>query len=342
MERTLAQLATIIRGTVEGNAERPITGVASPQSAGPGDLTFAEKAGPLAAAIQSDAGAILVWEQADGEGRDLIRVAAPRVAFATLMEFFHPEERPAPGVHETAFVDPSATLGTDVSVGPNAVVYEDAVLGDRVVVDACAVVGPRARIGADSRIHSLVSIYRDVTLGKRVIVHSGTVLGADGFGFVPTPQGRRKMPQVGVLTIEDDVEIGANTCVDRATLDATIIRRGTKIDNLVQIAHNVEIGEDCSISGQTGISGTTTLGKRVILGGNVGLADHVTVGDDVVLAARAGLAPGKVVSAGVYWGAPAVPLREAKRNMLELRKVGKLFAEVKELKKRLEELEHRE
>ncbi len=342
MKMTLAELAELVGGTVEGNPELEITGVGSPESILSGEITFAEKPFSVKAALLSDAAAVIVREDARGEGKDLLRVRNPRLAFAMVVAAFFPEEKPVPGVHESAFVDPSATLGEDVSVEPNAVVMAGADLGDRVIIGAGSVVGRRAVIGADSRLHSLVSVYRDVRLGERVIIHSGAVLGSDGFGYVDTPEGKVKFPQVGTLIIADDVEIGAGTTIDRAALNATVIGLGTKIDNLVQIAHNVEIGEHCAISGQTGIAGTTTVGNRVIMGGNCGIADHVTIEDDVILGARGGFAPGKRVKAGVYWGAPALPISEAKRMMSEQRRLGKLREKVEDLARRLTEMENRE
>ncbi len=342
MQMTLAELAALIGGTVEGDPDLVIEGVGSPESAKEGQLTFAEKPKALLAAMQSSASAVIVWEDAKAAGKDLIRVGNPRFAFARVLDAIHPEERPAPGVHPTAFVDPSATLGEDVAVEPNAVIMADAVLGDRVVIGAGSVVGPRSVLGADSRLHSLVSIYRDVHLGERVVVHSGAVLGSDGFGYVDTPEGKMKFPQVGNLIVADDVEIGAGTTIDRAALESTIIGKGTKIDNLVQIAHNVEIGENTAISAQTGIAGTTKVGSRVIMGGNCGIADHVIIEDGVILGARAGFAPGKRVKPGIYWGAPAVPLSDKKREMSEVRRLPKLRAKVEELLKRVEELEARQ
>jgi UDP-3-O-[3-hydroxymyristoyl] glucosamine N-acyltransferase len=249
-------------------------------------------------------------------------------------------EKPAPGVHPTACVGRDVTLGSGVHIGPNAVVKDGASIGDRTVVDAGAVIGERVIVGADCVVHSNATLYRDIRLADRVIVHSGTVIGSDGFGYVQDGKTRVKIPQVGTVVVEDDVEIGANVAIDRSTLGATVIGRGTKIDNLVQIAHNVVIGEHTVVCGLTGISGSVTIGDNVTLAGQVGLADHVAIGSNATIGAQSGVTkdlPGDQY----YLGSPAVPIGQASRQYAVIANLPELSKRVRELEKQIEELKSR-
>lgn len=335
MKSTVGDLAALVDGTVEGDGTLSIRAASSAASGRPDTITFAENETAMAAALSSEVGALIVANPVETE-KALIVAANPRMAFVRIASALHPEERPAAGVHPAATVDPSATLGEGVHVGPAAVVEAGATLGDRVVIGPGAVVSQDCVIGADSRLHPRVVLYPKVRLGERVVLHAGCVIGADGFGYVDAPEGKVKFPQVGIVVIEDDVEIGANTTVDRAALDETRIGAGSKIDNLVQIAHNVTIGSHTAISAQTGISGTTAIGNRVILGGQVGIGDHVTIEDGVILGSQGGVPTGKRLKAGLYWGTPARPLAEVKKRYAEVGLIGRIRKRIAAIEARLE------
>jgi UDP-3-O-[3-hydroxymyristoyl] glucosamine N-acyltransferase len=341
MAMKLSEIAQAVGGEVVGDGDVEVHGVASAESATAAEITFAENVPALQAALAGGAGAVIARADAESAAdRPLVRVANPKLAFALVAAALHPEPLPPPGVHPQASVDPDAEVAADASVGPHAVVEAGARIGPRAIVGPGAVVGRGCRVGADSRLHPRVVLYPGVTIGERVILHAGAVIGSDGFGYVDAPEGKVKFPQLGTVVVEDDVEIGANTTIDRAALDETRIRAGAKIDNLVQIAHNVEIGRHTAISAQCGIAGTSKIGERVLLGGACGVADHVTIGDNVMLGAGSGFAPGKVVpSNGIWFGWPAKPIREAKRIQAEFSRIGQLRETVKDLARRVEALE---
>ena len=340
MEMTLAELADLVGGEAVGPLDTAIRGVASPGKGAPGKIVFAENAAALAEALGSGAAAVIVGRDVQAAGKPLLRVDGPREAFIRIIGAVLPEIRPATGVHPSAVLDPSARLGSGVVIAPFVVVEADVEVGDRARIGAGSFVGRGCRIGADSLIHPRVVLYANVEIGERAIVHSGAVIGSDGFGHMMMEGNRTKFPQVGRVVIEDDVEIGANTAIDRAALDATVIRKGAKIDNLVQIAHNVEIGAQSSVSAQTGIAGSSKIGEGVILAGQVGIADHVEIGDRAILGAGAGVPSRKKLAGGqVYWGDVAAPIMEAKRQIGELRRIGKLREKVVQLEKRLAALE---
>jgi UDP-3-O-[3-hydroxymyristoyl] glucosamine N-acyltransferase len=318
LEEIASRLSAALRTDAAGNAE--ITGVASPASAGATELVFAESEAALAAACASGAAAILTT-RALGErvqGKPVLMVEQPRLAFARAARLLRPPAS-VTGIHGTAILDATATLGEAVSVGPGAVVEAYASIGAGTTIAAGAVVGTGVRIGTDCYLYPRVVLYPGTELGDRVIVHAGAVLGADGFGYVRDRATGEytQFPQQGRLVIEDDVEIGANSTIDRGALEATRIGRGTKLDNLVHVGHNVEIGRNVVIAAQTGISGSSIIGEGAVVGGQVGVADHVVVGPGVVLGAQAGLPTGKrVAGAGVVlWGTPARPLKEYLREL---------------------------
>jgi len=341
MSKTAEELARLVDGEVVGDGSREIRAATSAAAAAPDTLTFAESGSALAAALASDAGAVVVGRDAEAETEKcLIRTENPRLAFARIAALLHPEPRPAPGVHPTAIVHASAEIDGSASVGPHCSVHEGARIGARTVVGDGGSIGRDARVGADCRLHPNVTIYPETVLGDRVRVHAGAVLGSDGFGYVDAPDGKVKFPQLGILVIEDDVEIGANTTIDRAALDRTVIGRGTVIDNLVQIAHNVEVGRATAISAQTGVAGTAKIGDRVILGGQCGVGDHTFLEDGVVLGAQGGVGTGKRVKGpGLYWGSPARPLREVLKSQAEVLRLGRLKERVRSLERRLAALE---
>jgi UDP-3-O-[3-hydroxymyristoyl] glucosamine N-acyltransferase len=341
MNLTIRELADAVGGETCGDDTRAISGIAPLEGDVPADhLVWIQNAELLPMAERTGAACILAPSAVTASATSLIRVPNPKLAFAHLLRHCYPESRPTPGIHPSSMVGADVRLGMDVTIGPNAVLGDRVTVGDRVVIGACAVVEQDCRIGDDTVIHPTAMLYRDTQIGQRVTIHASVVIGCDGFGFVMDPNTQRyvKIPQVGNVIIEDEVEISAGTTVDRATIGSTILRRGAKIDNLVQIAHNVIIGEDTAVSAQTGVAGSSTIGDHCVIGGQAGIADHVTVESRAVLAARSGLAPGKVLRSGsVVWGTPAQPIAEVKRQLAAIRRLPELRAEVAALRKALEE-----
>lgn len=327
----LRELAERVGGRVVGDPERRVTGIRSLEEAEEPHLSFYHNRRYLEAARASRAGALLVGDEGSFAGRCLIVCHEPYAAFAELLGLFQPPRRPLPGVHPSAVVSPSARLGESVSVGPHTVLGEGAVLGEGVTVEAGCVVGDGAAIGADSWLHPHVVIEPGCRIGERCILHAGVVIGSDGFGFALVAGEHRKVPQVGIVVIEDDVELGANVCVDRATLGETRICRGTKVDNLVQIAHNVQVGEHSLLVALVGIAGSTRLGHHVVMAGQSGAVGHVSIGDRVKVSAQAGVTEDAPAGSWVT-GFPARPHREWLRAMANL-------FQLEELRRRLKSLE---
>lgn len=309
---TLGAIAREIGGALHGDASLPIDRVRAVGSAAAHDIAVVTDPRYHAAIDSLEAAAVVVGENIAFTRPNVIVVADPRRAFAAVLRLFAPPP-PAPrGIHPRAVVDERAVLGRDVTIGPGAVIEDGAVIGDRVRIGANACVGTATIIGDDTTIHPNVTLYANTIIGRRVVIHSGTVIGSDGFGFVEAPGGaREKIPQLGRVEIGDDVEIGANCGIDRATLESTVVASGTKIDNLVQIGHNAILGEHSCIAGQAGIAGSAVVGRHVVLGGQAGVSDHVRVGDGVVIAARAGVHSD--VHSGTWLGTPAMPYERARR-----------------------------
>jgi UDP-3-O-[3-hydroxymyristoyl] glucosamine N-acyltransferase len=339
---TVREIAAEVGGEGEGDLERPIEDVKPIAEAGPRDITFVANQRYEQEFARTLAGCVVIPSKlANGDRRTVIRHANPYLAFAKLVALLRPPApRPAPGVHPSAVVAPSARLGRDVAIEAGAVVAEGASVGDRATIGALAYVGPGASVGEDARLYPRAVIYHGVSLGKRVIVHSGAVVGSDGFGYAsdPTTGRHEKIPQVGTVVVEDDVEIGANTTIDRAVLGATRIGRGTKIDNLVQIAHNVEIGPDSLLVAQCGISGSTRLGRGVIVAAQAGIVGHIDLGDRAIVAASAGVT--KDVAAGeAVLGQPAIPIEDGRRAYALIGRLPEIKKAVAALEKRLTKLE---
>jgi UDP-3-O-[3-hydroxymyristoyl] glucosamine N-acyltransferase len=327
----LSELAGKIGATLTGPDSR-VTGIAPVEDAGPGQVTFLSNPKYARLARETRASAVIAKEPVPGASCAFLLTPNPYLAFACAVEQFHPPVRPAPGVSPQASVHPRASLGKDVSVGPFAVVEEGAVLGDRVALMAGVYVGRGASVGEDCLLYPRVTLYEGVRVGKRVILHAGCVVGSDGFGFAPSPQGFRKIPQVGIVEIGDDVEVGANTTIDRAALGVTRIGRGTKLDNLIQVAHNVVIGQDTVIAAQAGIAGSGRIGSRVMIGGQAGIAGHIEVGDGVMLAGQSGVAASLSARESPAWsGTPAMPHKTWLRMVTLLPKLPELFRRVKRL-----------
>ena len=263
----------------------------------------------------------------------------PKLAFALIAEVLHPPKQRAPQIHSSAVIAGDAKIGADVFIGAFVCVGEGSSLGDRTQVRAGAKIGDDVRVGNDCVIHPNVFIEDGVTIGNRVILHAGVVIGADGFGYVRDEMGYHKFPQIGTVVIEDDVELGANTTIDRGALGRTRIGKGTKLDNMVHVGHNCDIGEHVVIAAQTGISGSVTIEDDCVIGGQVGFGDHIRVQSGAVIGSKAGVLPGKIVRPGVWWGIPIQPLDEYKRLNAHLSRVPHIREELKELQARVKELE---
>ena len=317
------QLAEALGGELLGDGEVEVRGVAPAGDAAEGAVTFAETPVLFEQAVASRASVILAGADAPASrGRTVVRVPSPRVAFAKALALFHPPEVFPPGIHPTAIVASTAEVGPGVHVGAYAVVKDGARIGARSAIDAGAIVGAETVLGEDCVLHPRVVLYPRVVLGNRVVVHAGTVIGSDGFGYVQDGGKHVKVPQVGTVVVGDDVEIGANTTIDRATLGVTRIGRGTKIDNLVQIAHNDVVGEHCILAAQVGLAGSVTLGRYVMLGGQVGVGDHRTVGERTMVGGQGGVI-GDVPAGSVLWGTPAQPRGDWLRQIAALKKLAK-------------------
>jgi UDP-3-O-[3-hydroxymyristoyl] glucosamine N-acyltransferase len=335
MTFTLQELATTSGGELIGDPSLQITGAASLVEATPGEISFFGNRKYIGLLRKTRASAVFVpTDFAESIGAAQIRVANPTKAFEQIVLKFAPKPITfAPGIHPSAVVDPSARLGERVSIQPHAVIEAGAKIGNDTTIGAGSYVGHETVIGSACLIYPLVTIRERSRIGSRVILHSGAVIGADGFGFEMVDGRQQKVQQLGIVQIDDDVEIGANTTIDRARFGRTWIQQGVKIDNLVQIAHNVVIGKNSVIVAQTGISGSTRVGERVMMGGQVGIVGHIEIADGTMIAAQSGIS--KSIPGGVWFGYPAVPLAEAKQQIAWIHRLGKLFARVKEIEKKL-------
>jgi UDP-3-O-[3-hydroxymyristoyl] glucosamine N-acyltransferase len=336
---TVRELAQRLNCPYEGDGETKIWGVTSLELAQEGDLVFLAHRKFKGFLEATKASAVILQPQEIFERLPVIRSENPHLTFIRAVEFFWNPYRPEPGIHPAAMISPSAKIGKGVSIGPLAYIGEDVEIGARSIIFPLVAVYPRVKIGEETVIHSHVSIREEVRIGNRVTIHSGVVIGSDGFGYLRSPDGTHiKIPQKGTAVIEDDVEIGANTTIDRAALGESVIRKGTKIDNLVQIAHNVEIGENSIIIAQTGIAGSTKLGKNVTAAGQVGIADHITIGDNVTIMAQAGIMK-DIPANSVVVGTPHMEVREFFKVIASLPHLYDLVKDVKQLKAKIEELE---
>ena len=336
----LEKIAELIGGKLKGDGSVEVSGVSSVEHAEEGQVTFLSKRKFLNALNHSQASAVLVKEAIDISISQVI-VASPELAFARLLREFHPEPKPKAGIHDRAVVGKNVKLGEQVTLSAGVCIGDDVEIADHVHLYPGVVVGDRCQIGSHTVLHSNVTLYRETELGSHVILHAGVVIGADGFGYALDEKGEHfKINQIGRVVIEDHVEIGANSCVDRAALGTTRIKRGTKIDNLVQIAHNCTVGEHSILVAQVGLAGTCTLGHHVVLAGQAGIADHITLGDQVTIAAQTGVFR-NIESNKVYGGTPAVPLGEWKKYVTALPKLPDLVRKVRDLEARLNEIENK-
>jgi UDP-3-O-[3-hydroxymyristoyl] glucosamine N-acyltransferase len=336
MTRTIKEFANFLGCALEGDGAAHVSGVASPVSAHADDLIYVDSPRHLNRAAASAAKCVVIAPGLPLPGKILLRATNPKLAFARAAEWLLPPAHIAKGIHPTALIAASAKLAPGAAVGPYVVIEEDVQIGTSSEIGAFCFLGRGARLGEGCRLHPRVTLYAGARLANRVIVHSGAVIGSDGFGYVAEGGKRWKFPQVGEIEIQDDVEIGANTTIDRGSLDRTEIGSGTKLDNLVHVAHNVSIGENTVIAAQTGISGSVVIGKNVALGGQAGLGDHCEIEDDAVIGAQAGVVPGKIVRSGqIVWGTPARPLDKFKEQYARLSRLPELAERVKMLESRV-------
>ena len=333
MTRTMKELADFLGCVLEGDGAARVSGVASPSSARAEDLIYVDSTRHLDRASASAARCVVLIPGISMPGKIMLRAANPKLIFARAAEWLLPPAPIATGIHPTAVIASSAQLAPGVGIGPYAVIEEDVRVGEGTEIGAFCYLGRSARIGEGCRLYPRVTLYAGARLANRVILHSGAVIGSDGFGYVAENGKRRKFPQVGEVEIHEDVEIGANATIDRGSLGRTEIGAGTKLDNLVHVAHNVSIGENTVIAAQTGVSGSSVIGKNVAIGGQVGIADHCEIEDDAVVGAQAGIPSGKIVRSGqIVWGTPARPLDKFKKQFA-------WFSRLPDLAERVERLE---
>ena len=316
------QLGEIVNGRVVGDGETRIERIANLDQASEGEIAYVDNEKFFATALASKASCLIVPSSEEFPDRTLIEVANPKLAFALIGAALHPTDR-EPSIHPTAVIADTADIGLTTYIGPHVTVGEYVTIGDHCVL------------------HPGVVLYDGVSIGNRVILHAGVCIGADGFGYVRHELGYQKFPQIGTVVIEDDVEMGAYTCVDRAALGRTRIGRGTKLDNMVHVGHNCDIGERVVIAAQTGISGSVVIEDDCVIGGQVGFGDHTRVLKGAIIGSKAGILPGKIVRPGVWWGIPVQPLDQYKRMNAHMNKLAEMRDEIKQLRQRLADLETR-
>ena len=341
MEKMLSELAQLVGGEVIGDGGVMIVGVAPIEEARKGEITFIAHPRYLPKLSQTEASAVIVSPKVGEAEKPLLRVANPYLAFAKILGMYAHRPHEPRGVDQGAWVSPTAKLGEGVSVYPFAYIGDHAEIGNRVILFPGAFVGDNTVLGDDTLIYPNVSIYEGCRIGKRAILHSGVVIGSDGFGFARDGKRSVKIPQVGIVEIGDDVEIGANTTVDRAAMGKTVIKRGVKIDNLVQVAHSVTIGQDSIIVAQVGIAGSTKIGSNVILAGQVGVGDHIEIGDNVMVGPQSGVVkdipPNQVVT-----GSPSIPHKDFLRAIMTFPKLPEIWKKIGHLEAKVQDLEARQ
>ena len=335
MTFTLEEIAAAICGQLHGDGATRISGAASLAEATQEEISFFYHPRYLPQLRKSNAAAVIVpLDFSETISPATIRVENPAKAFEQIVRRFAPPPvKFLPGIHPSAVIDAKAKLGERISIQPHVVVEAGAQIGNDAVIGAGSYIGHDVVIGNGSMIYPRVTIRERCRLGSRVIVHSGVVIGADGFGFEMTSEGQEKLPQIGIVQIDDDVEIGANTTIDRARFGRTWIQEGAKIDNLVQVAHNVVIGKHTVIAAQTGIAGSVRIGQRVMIGGQAGIIGHIEIGDGTMIGAQTGVS--KNLNGGVWWASPSVPLKEAKVHLAWVRRLGEFFERVKRLERKV-------
>ena len=332
-------IAEFLLAELIGDGEVEITGVADITTAAPSELAFFDKTENVP---ETDASCLIIPETASFDARAaLIKTSDPKLAFSRVAQLLHPVKKHDGAIHPSSEIAETAVLGGDVHIGPFVSIGDLSNIGDRTQIGSGSTFGDNVRVGNNCLIGTNVAVYDGATIGNDVTLHSGAVIGADGFGFVRGDDSYIKFPQIGTVVIEDQVEIGANTCIDRGSLGETRIGEGTKIDNLVQIAHNVQIGKRVVIAAQTGISGSVIIEDDCIIGGQVGIGDHARIQSGAIIGSQAGILPGKIVRPGVWWGTPVQPLDDYKRQNAHLKGIGRLKEEIKQLERQIETLRNK-
>ena len=340
MKATLAEIAALVDGKVIGDEKTSISGLSPIDNISQDSLVFAEGDSNIQQALQSKAGAILVASPTSNINKPVIQVSNPFKAFITLLNHFYPNQHPDTGIHPTAVIDDSVHIGKNVSIGPYVIIESEASIQDNTVIKGHVNIGRNVRVGHNCVIHPQVTIYHDCVVGNDVSIHASTVIGADGFGYTHDDGKHLKVPHVGHVVIEDHVEIGSNTVIDRATMGATTIGEGTKIDNLVQVAHSVKLGKHNILCAFTGIAGSTTSGDYVTFAANVGVSDHVKIDDRVTLGARAGVPPKKHLRENLtYLGSPARPIEKAIELELSSTRLPMMKKNLKSLTQKVDQLQ---
>lgn len=340
MEFSAKQIAEYIQGVIVGDEKASVHTFAKIEEGIPGSISFLANPKYTHYIYETKASIVLVNKDFEPEKKisaTLIKVDNAYESLARLMTLYETSKPKLKGIHPTASVDATAHLGADVYVGPYACIAAGAVIGDGACIHPHATIGDNAKVGNNTVIYPHVTIYHDCRIGNNCILHAGAVIGADGFGFAPSPEGYEKIPQIGIVIVEDNVEIGANTCIDRATMGATIIHKGVKLDNLIQIAHNVEIGSNTVMASQTGIAGSAKIGEWCMFGGQVGVAGHIKVGDHVNVGAQSGI-PGNTKSGQTLMGYPAIDPKLFARSSAVYKRLPEMYTELNRMQKEIEEL----
>ena len=340
MEFTAQQIAELIKGRVEGDKDAKVSSFAKIEEGHEGAISFLSNKKYLHYIYETKSSVVLVDESLALERNvncTLIRVKSAYEAVAQLLQLYESMKPRKRGISDLAFIDPTATIGKDCYIGPFAYVGPKCVIGDNSIIHPHPALGDNVIVGKNTEIHSNAVIYHDCKVGNRCILHAGCVIGADGFGFAPSENGYDKIPQIGIVTIEDDVEIGANTCVDRSTMGSTFIRNGVKLDNLVQIAHNTDIGANTVMSSQVGVAGSTKVGEWCMFGGQVGISGHITIGNKVMLGAQSGV-PGSIKDGQQLIGTPPMEMRSYFKSQAIFRRLPEMYNEINKLRKEIEEL----
>lgn len=343
MEFSAEQIAGIIQGEIVGNSSVIVNGLAKIEEGNEGKLSFL--ANPkYEEYIYSTGSSICIVNDTFVPSKELpstltlIKVENAYACFAKLLEFYDQMKRKQPKIEPNSFVSETAKIGENLYIGANAYISDGAVVGDNVVIYPNSFIGDNVKIGNNTIIHPNVSIYSDCQIGNNCVIHAGAVIGADGFGFSPDENGVfSKVPQIGIVIIEDNVDVGANSTIDRATMGATIIRKGAKIDNLCQVAHNVEIGENSAMAAQVGIAGSAKIGKRVLIGGQAGISGHITIADGTMIVAQSGI-PNSVKKPETLMGAPGIPIEDFKKSYFGFRKLPFILNKIQELDQKIKEL----
>lgn len=343
MEFSAEQIAGIIQGEIVGNSSVIVNGLAKIEEGSEGKLSFLSNP-KYEEYIYSTGSSICIVNETFVPARELpstltlIKVENAYACFAKLLEFYDQMKRKQPKIEPNSYISELATVGKDLYLGANAYISDGVVIGNNVVIYPNSFIGDNVKIGNNTIIHPNVSIYSDCQIGSNCVIHAGAVIGADGFGFSPDENGVfSKVPQIGIVIIEDNVDVGANSTIDRATMGATIIRKGAKIDNLCQVAHNVEIGENSAMAAQVGIAGSAKIGKRVLIGGQAGISGHITIADGTMIVAQSGI-PNSVKKPETLMGAPGIPIEDFKKSYFGFRKLPFILNKIQELDQKIKEL----